>query len=83
MRILNINPKWERTRQTEKGEVQDRLTLYTDDVMKNQSVSGGADEDVHKKIVQILDEAHDMATTTTTKHTYTKKQPRVHNLRLC
>ena len=58
MRILNINPKWERTRQTEKGEVQDRLTLYTDDVMKNQSVSIVTDEEIHKEIVGILDEAH-------------------------
>ena len=44
-------------RQTEKGEVQDRLDLYTDDVMKNQSVSGGADEDVHKEILRIFDKA--------------------------
>ena len=37
--------------------MQDRLDLYTDDVMKNQSVSGGADEDVHKEILRILDKA--------------------------
>lgn len=71
MRIVKLDPKWEGTRQTEKGEVQDRLKLYTDDVVKNQSVSGGADDDVHKEILRILDDARDIA----------KKGLRVHDPR--
>ena len=58
LRILEHHPQWEGTKKTEKGEVQDRLAQYIDDVQKHQSISGGADEEVHLEILNILKAAH-------------------------
>jgi len=57
-------PGWEGTKQSEKGEVEDRLEVYIVDVEKNRSVSGGADADVHNMIASILREAQAEVSTT-------------------
>ena len=55
--IEELCPGWKGTRQSEKGEVEDRLEVYVVDVEKNRSVSGGADADVHNLISSVLREA--------------------------
>jgi hypothetical protein len=59
LRILDHHPQWKGMKQTEKGEVQDRLALFVDDVAKNQSIAGGADEEIHVAIKKILDSAQE------------------------
>jgi len=56
-RILKMQPAWKGTVQTEKGEVQDRLELFLTDVAKKQSVPGGADAEVHERILSVVEAA--------------------------
>ena len=55
--IEELCPGWKGTKQSEKGEVEDRLEVYVVDIEKNRSVSGGADADVHNLISSVLREA--------------------------
>jgi SNF2 family DNA or RNA helicase len=60
-RIRVHQPNWTDTNIGEKGEVQDQLELYIRAVDKNESVSGGADDDVHRAIKQLVEKARELA----------------------
>ena len=61
MRICELQKGWEGCKDESNGEVNDRLRLYENDVAANNSVSGGADSEVHALIVKVLEEAHKQA----------------------
>ena len=56
-KILQRQPKWDGCNETMGGEVQDRLGLYQKDVLANNSVNGGADDEVHTEILRIWKKA--------------------------
>ena len=56
-RVLKRQPEWDGCNETMGGEVQDRLGLYQKDVETRNSVSGGADDEVHAEIVRIWKKA--------------------------
>ena len=68
LRILKLQPDWEGTAQSEKGEVQDRLALYIKDVEENQSVPGGADDEVNENLLAILEDAKEQVEKTPRKY---------------
>ena len=49
IRILDLQPGWIGEKESGKGEVEDRLSLFLDDVSLKQSISGGADDEVHSE----------------------------------
>jgi hypothetical protein len=57
VRIMDLQPDWKGEKSNSKGEVQDRLAMFLLDVSNKQSVSGGADDEVHEKIISIIAEA--------------------------
>ena len=62
-RILELQPDWRGRGVTStemgKGEVQDRLELFIVDVEKKNSITGGADEEIHQTILDTLRKAQD------------------------
>jgi hypothetical protein len=54
-RILALQPDWESCNDSVKGEEQDRLAMFLTDVNEKRSVSGGADNEVHEKIMAIVE----------------------------
>jgi SNF2 family DNA or RNA helicase len=56
-RIVAIQPEWQGTARTEKGEVQDLLERFISDVKKKNSIAGGADDEIHDQVLKILEMA--------------------------
>jgi hypothetical protein len=52
--ILKHDKNWKGMSRTEKGEVQDTLERYIVDVQNCNSIQGGADEEIHHCIQDIL-----------------------------
>lgn len=55
--VLAYQPDWSSVSTTGKGEVQDSLRGYLDDVNNSKSVFQGADDDVHAIIMKVADDA--------------------------
>lgn len=55
--ILQRQPDWAGNKLGEKGEVQDQLGMYLIAVNKHDSVSGGADDEVHNIIKRLVQKA--------------------------
>ena len=53
-RILAVQPDWLGTARTEKGEVEDLLERFISDVQKKNSIAGGADDEIHQQVFEIL-----------------------------
>lgn len=53
-RVLAIQPDWLGTARTEKGEVEDLLERFISDVQKKNSIAGGADDEIHQQVSEIL-----------------------------
>ena len=52
--ILKHDKNWKGMNRTEKGEVEDTLERYVVDVQSRNSIQGGADEEIHRRIQDIL-----------------------------
>lgn len=52
--ILKHDKNWKGMSRTEKGEVEDTLERYVVDVQNRNSIQGGADEEIHCRIQDIL-----------------------------
>ena len=53
-RILEKQPDWLGTARTEKGEVEDLLERFITDVQNKNSIAGGADDEIHGHVFEIL-----------------------------
>jgi len=58
-RILKEDRGWKGTTRSEKGEVEDTLERFLRDVRKKSSIQGGADEEIHQRLLDILKMAED------------------------
>jgi hypothetical protein len=56
-RILEKDRSWKGTARTEKGEVADALESFVVDVEKKRSIQGGADDEIHQRILHVLEKA--------------------------
>ena len=60
-RILEEDSGWKGSSATQKGEVEDRLESFLNDVKKRKAVTGGADDEIEDRISSIVDKADHQA----------------------